>query len=285
MIALTGATGQLGRLVLAELLKQVPASSIVALVRDEAKAADLAACGVVVRVAPYEDAAALQAGLAGVEKLLLISASEVGKRIPQHRNVINAAKAAGVKLLVYTSLLRADTSQLSLAEEHIATEALIRESGLPFVLLRNGWYAENYAGSIPSALEHGAFVGSVGDAKLNLAARADYAAAAAVALTGDIEVGRTYELSGDEAITLADFAAELSRQTGREIPYADLPEAKYAAVLTQAGLPEGLAAAIAGWDAAAGQGALADDGTDLSTLIGRPTTPISVVISAALARN
>ncbi len=285
MIALTGATGQLGRLVVAELLKQVPASSLVALVRDAAKAADLAARGVDVRVAPYDDPAALEAGLAGVEKLLLISSSEVGQRFAQHQNVIAAAQAAGVKLLVYTSLLHAESSPLNLAPEHISTEAAIRASGLPFILLRNGWYTENYTASVPSALEHGAFVGAAGDGKLSLAPRADYAAAASAALLGKAEVGQTYELAGDVAVTLKDFTAELSRQAGREIPYVNLPEAEFAGVLTQAGLPEWLAQGLASWDTSASQGALFDDQGALSRLIGRPTTPISVTLSATVARS
>ena len=202
MIAITAATGQLGRLVLEELIKQTPASQLVAIVRNPAKAAALAARGVIVRPGDYTDPGALQQALAGVEKVLLISSNEIGQRLPQHLNVIAAAKRAGVKLLVYTSLLRADRSLLNLAPEHLETEKALKASGLPFVILRNGWYAENYTVSVPAAVANGAFLGSAGEGRIASAARADYAAAAAVALTGGAKPGQTYELAGDQAYTL-----------------------------------------------------------------------------------
>ena len=184
--------------------------------------------------------------------------------------------------IVYTSLLHADTSPLSLAEEHLATEAELKASGIPFTILRNGWYTENYTGSIPGALAGGAFLGSAGEGKISSATRADYAEAAVAALTGDGHEGKTYELAGDEAWTLSDLAAEISRQTGRTIPYKNLPEAEYAAALEGFGLPEVLARAIASWDVGASQGALFDDCRQLSTLIGRPTTPLSIAVADAL---
>lgn len=280
-IAVTGATGQLGRLVIADLKTLVPVDDIVALVRDPAKATDL---GVTVRAADYSDPKALEAGLEGVATLLLISSSEVGQRTAQHQNVINAAKAAGVERIVYTSLLHADSSVLSLAGEHVETEAALKASGLAHTILRNGWYTENYTGSVPAALEHGALAGSAGEGRVSGAARADYAAAAAiVAASAADHEGRVYELAGDDAFTLADLAAEVSAQTGRQIAYADLPQAEYAAVLTGAGLPDGLASAIAGWDVGASEGALYDDGRVLSRLIGRPTTPLKNVVAGALA--
>lgn len=278
-IAVTGSTGQLGRLVIAALKDKVPASDIVALARSAAKAADL---GVTVREADYGSVATLTAALQGIETLMLISSSEVGQRAVQHRNVIEAAKAAGVARVVYTSLLHADTSPLSLAEEHKDTEAVLKASGLRYTILRNGWYTENYTGSVPAALANGAFVGSAGNGRISSAARADYARTAAAVLTQDGHDGKVYELSGDESYTLADLAAEISRQTGRDIPYKDLPEADYAAILTSVGLPEGLAQAIAGWDVGASQGALYDEGNTLSTLIGHATTPLSAVVAQAL---
>ncbi len=283
MIALTAATGQLGRLVASQLLARLPAAGLAAVVRDPAKASDLAARGVAVRAADYADAAALERAFAGVERLLLISGNEVGQRFAQHRTVIAAARRAGVKLLVYTSLLRADTTPLDLGPEHARTEAELQASGLPFVILRNGWYTENYTASVPAALAHGVLLGSAGAGRIASAARADYAAAAVAALTGASEVGRTYELAGDTAYTLAEFAAELSRQTGRTIPYRNLPEADYAAVLLQAGLPPPLARGLASWDVGAGQGALFDDSRALSRLIGRPTTPLGDSIRDALS--
>jgi len=278
-IAITGATGQLGRLVVAKLKEKTATDNIVALVRSPQKAADL---GVEAREADYNQPETLEQTLAGINTLLLISGSEVGKRATQHKNVIDAAKKNGVKWIVYTSLLHADTSSLSLAEEHLATEAALKDAGIPYTLLRNGWYTENYTGSIPGALAGGAFIGSAGEGKISSAARADFADAAVVVLTGEGHEGKVYELAGDEAYTLRDLAAEVSRQTGRDIPYKNLPEADYAAALTSFGLPEGLAQAIAGWDTAAAKDDLFSDSHQLSALTGWPTTPLSDVVADAL---
>ena len=283
MIAITGATGQLGRLVLQNLLKTVPAAQIVAAVRSPEKAADLAALGVQVRQADYAQPATLEAAFQGVDKLLLISSSEVGQRAPQHAAVIAAAQKAGVKLIAYTSILRADTSPLGLAAEHKETEAMLRASGIPFVLLRNGWYTENYTASVPAALQYGAVMGSAKDGRIASAARADYAAAAAAVLTKDGQAGQVYELAGDTAYTLSELAAEIARQSGKPVVYNDLPEAAYAAALVQVGLPEGFAALLADSDVGASKGGLFDDGHQLSGLIGRPTTPLAEVVKAALA--
>lgn len=279
-IAVTGATGQLGRLVVDRLKREVAPEDILALARDPAKAADL---GVAVRAADYARPETLDAALAGVETLLLISSSEVGRRLPQHLNVIEAAKRAGVGRIAYTSLLRADTSPLALGEEHRGTEAALRASGIPHTLLRNGWYTENYTAAIPAALAAGAFVGSAGEGRIAGAAREDYAEAAVAVLTGEGHAGRVYELAGDEAWTLADLAAEVSRQTGRDLPYRDLPEAEYAAALESAGLPAVFAKLLANSDVGASQGGLFDDGRQLSALIGRPTTPLRDSVRAALA--
>ncbi|WP_129127604.1 SDR family oxidoreductase [Geomonas oryzae] len=279
MIVITGATGQLGRLVIASLLKKVPASRIVAAVRNPEKAKDLSALGVQVRRADYNAPETWEGVLAGAEKVLLISSSEVGQRVNQHRNVIDAAKKAGVKLLVYTSLLRADTTPLGLGAEHIATETLIRESGVPFVILRNGWYTENYAAGIPAAVEHGAFYGSAGDGRIASAARADYAEAAAAVLTREGEGGRIYELAGDTAYTLTEFAGEISRQYGKEVNYVNLPESEYKQLLLSVGLPEPFAALLADSDSGAAKGGLFDDSHQLSVLIGRPTTSLAAVIA------
>lgn len=278
-IAISAASGQLGRLVVEQLKAKLPADRLVALVRTPAKAADL---GIAVREADYTRPDTLSAALAGVETLLLISATEFGQRVAQHRNVIDAARRAGVKRIVYTSLLRADTSPLSLAPEHKETEGLIKASGLAYTFLRNGWYSENYTGSIAGALAGGAFIGSAGEGRIASAARADYAAAAVAVLTSTGHDGKTYELAGDGAYTLSELAAEVSRQSGKTIPYKNLAEADYAAALKGFGLPDGFAQAIAGWDVAASQGALFDDGRQLSRLIGRPTTPLASSVAAAL---
>ncbi|MEY4748818.1 MAG: hypothetical protein RIQ60_1032 [Pseudomonadota bacterium] len=279
-IAITGATGQLGRLVIQQLKARRPAADIVALVRTPAKAADL---GVAAREADYTRAETLGAALAGVDTLLLISSSEVGQRIAQHRNVIDAAKASGVRRLVYTSLLRADTSTLSLAVEHLETEAMIKASGLAYTLLRNSWYMENHTVSAKGAAAAGAFIGSAGTGRISGATRADYASVAVAVLTGTGHDGRTYELAGDSAYTLADLAAEITRQTGKVVPYRDLPQADYAAALAGFGLPGWLAQALAEWDFEITRGVLFDQGQTLATLIGRPTTPLAQAVAKALA--
>jgi len=281
-IAITAATGQLGRLVIDKLKARVDPSQIVALARTPAKGADL---GVPVREADYARPETLQSALQRVETLLLISSSEVGQRAQQHRNVIEAAKAASVRRIVYTSLLHADVSSLSLADEHRATEADLAASGIAHTLLRHGWYTENYTGGVPAAVSAGALIGSARDGKISSAARADYAEAAAVVVSSEGHVGKTYELAGDQAWTLAELAAEVSRQTGRDIPYKDLPEADYAAALVGVGLPEPLAQAIAGFDVAAAGGALFDDSRQLSALIGRPTTPLSNSVADAIKQT
>jgi NAD(P)H dehydrogenase (quinone) len=278
-IGVTAATGHLGRLVV-EKLKGKTGGAIIALVRSPAKAEGL---GIAVREADYTKPATLKPALEGVDTLLLISGSEVGHRAAQHHNVIEATKAAGVKRIVYTSLLHADVSPISLAAEHRQTEAELKASGVPHTILRNGWYIENHTGAIGGALAGGAVIGSAGHGKFSSAAGADCAEAAAVALVGKDHQGKTYELAGDEAYTLSDFAAELSRQTGKTIPYKNLPVAEYAAALAGFGLPEPIAKAVASWDVDASNGALFDGGGQLSALIGRPTTPLATVVTAALA--
>lgn len=278
-IGITGATGQLGQLVIGKLKEKLSPKDLVALVRSPKKAANL---GVEVREADYDKTETLDNALPGIDTLLLISASEVGKRVKQHENIIEAAKKASVKWIVYTSLLNADTSSLSLAEEHRATETALKESGIPFTILRHGWYTENYTGSVAGALAGGAFLGSAAEGKISSASRADFAEAIVAILTSDAHQGKVYEFAGDEAYTLTELAAEVSRQSGKNIPYKNLPEGEYAAILTSFGLPEGLANAIPGWDIAASKGDLFDDSRQLSKIIGRPTTPLSATVADAL---
>jgi NAD(P)H dehydrogenase (quinone) len=237
-----------------------------------------------VREADYTKPATLATAFAGAKKLLLISSSEVGQRAPQHRNAIDAARAVpGLELVAYTSILRADTSPLSLAPEHAETETMLRAAGLPFVLLRNGWYSENYTGSVGAAVAHGAVIGSAGDGGLSTAARADYAEAAAAVLTArEPQAGKVYELAGDSAFTLAEFAAEIAKQSGRPVVYKHLSEADYKAALVGFGLPDGFAGVLAQCDAAAAGGALFDNSRTLSRLIGRPTTPMATSVSEVL---
>lgn len=282
MIGVTGATGNLGRLVITSLKEKGATEKIVAIARSPEKGADL---GVEVRRGDYDEPASLVQALQGVETLLLISGSEVGKRTPQHRNVINAAVEAGVSHLVYTSLLGAEHSTLSLADEHRETEQLIKDSGMTYTLLRNGWYTENYLALVDGALAGGALLGAAGDGQIASATRADFAEAASVVLLEDTHKGKVYELAGDESYTLTEFAAELSKQVGKEIPYKDMSEAEYISVLVSVGLPEGLAQVIAGGDVGAAKGELFDDSKQLSSLIGRPTTSLSEAMRAALAKS
>jgi NAD(P)H dehydrogenase (quinone) len=282
MIVVTGASGQLGRLVIQGLLRKMPAETIVAAVRNPERVSDLAARGVQIRQADYDQPASLEKAFEGAEKLLLISSSEVGRRVPQHRAAIEAAKRAGVKLLAYTSILRADTSPLPLAAEHKETEALLASSGLPFVLLRNGWYTENYLAGMPVALQHGIVLGSAGDGRIASAARADFAEAAVAVLTRDNQAGHVYELAGDESYTLSALAAEIARQSGKAVAYQNLQEADFKAALVGAGLPDGLARLLAESDVGASRGGLFDNAHQLSQLIGRPTTPLATLVKAGI---
>jgi NAD(P)H dehydrogenase (quinone) len=282
MIVITGANGQLGQLVISELLKTVPATGIVAAVRDPAKAASIAALGVQMRKADYNDTLSLDNAFKGAQKVLLISSSEIGQRVQQHKNVIDAASRAGVGLLAYTSLLHADSSPLALAAEHRATEEAVRASGLSYTLLRNGWYFENYTASLGAAVAHGAVQGSAGQGRISGAARADYAAAAAAVLTGGAAPEAVYELAGDHGFTLTELAAEVSRASGKAVVYKDMPEQDYKAELLGAGLPDWLAALLSDSDAAASKGGLEDNSHTLSRLIGRPTTSLAAAVSAAL---
>ncbi|TMV87775.1 SDR family oxidoreductase [Thioclava sp. BHET1] len=278
-LALTGATGQLGRLVIEKLTTLNPAQPVVALARSPEKAREL---GVEVRPFDYDHPDTLAPALDGVETLLLISGSEVGRRVPQHEAVIAAAKSAGVGHIVYTSLLHADTSTLGLAPGHLATEEVLRASGLAHTLLRNGWYTENYTMGLPAALEHKALIGSAGTGRISSATREDFAEAAAKILTDKTLQGRTYELAGDDSYTLSDLAALLSHRAGVEVPYVDMPPAEYTAALVQAGLPEGLAGFLAQCDAQAAKDVLFDDGKQLSQLLGRPTTPLDIAVGHAI---
>ena len=279
-IAITGATGQLGRLVVNKLKSRIPAANIVVLVRASSKAADL---GVSAREADYSKPDTLERALSGVEVLLLISSNEIGQRSAQHRNVIDAAKKAGVQWIVYTSLLHAETSAIkALSGEHLDTEAALKASGLAYTILRNGWYTENYTASVPGAIAGGAFLGCADSGKISSAARADYAEAAVAVLTGEGHKGKTYELAGDKAYTLSDLAAEISRQTEKTIPYKNLSEAEYAAALAGFGLPAPLAQAYASFDTGAAQGSLFDNGNQLSKLIGHPATSMATSVADAL---
>ncbi|MFI5635883.1 SDR family oxidoreductase [Streptomyces goshikiensis] len=282
-IVVTGATGALGRLVVEELLGRVPADRLAVVVRNKEKAADLAERGIDVRIADYDDAASLAGAFRAGDRVLLISGSEVGRRVPQHTAVIEAAKSAGVAQLAYTGILGGPEADFELAAEHKVTEQAILDSGLPYTFLRNGWYHENYTGNLGTVLEHGAVVGSAGAGRVASAARADYAAAAAVVLTGEGHLGRVYELSGDTAWSLAEYAAEVAAQAGRAVEYTEVPAGAHLSILTGAGLPEGFAALLVDVDAAISRGRLAGTGGDLSRLIGRPTTPVSEAIAGALA--
>lgn len=279
-LAITGASGQLGRLVLDHVIARQGAGGLRALVRSPERAA----LPVEAAAFDYDRPDSMAPALAGVTRLLLISGSEIGRRIDQHRAVIDAARAAGVGHIVYTSLLHADRSPLSLAEEHRQTEAMLHDSGMAVTILRNGWYQENHMMALPSALELGALYGAAGEGPIAGAARNDLAEAAAVVLTGAGHEGKVHELAGAPAYTLAEVAAELSRQTGREIPYVNLPEDDYAAALAGAGVPAPFAGALASFDRLAAGGALMGDGATLAALLGRPSRALADAVAAALPR-
>ncbi|MFA4926969.1 MAG: SDR family oxidoreductase [Patulibacter sp.] len=285
-IAVTGATGQLGHLVVSSLLDRgVDPASVVAIVRDPAKAADLAARGVQIREADYGQPDALRAALEGVDRLLLVSSSDVGQRLAHHVNVIDAAEAVGVGLLAYTSILKADVTTMLLAKDHQDTEQRLANATVPVVLLRNGWYVENYTGQLDVTFEHG-LLGSGQDGRLNPAGRVDFAEAAAAVLVSDEDQGgRVYELAGDEAVTLVEIAASIAEAAGRPVAYVDLPVEKYAEILAGAGLPVPFNEVIADSSAAIARGELASDSRDLAGLLGRPTTPVRDVVREIVAKS
>lgn len=278
-IGVTGATGQLGTLIVEELKKRISHDEIVALVRSPEKASKL---GVETRKLDYSKPEGLTDAFKGIDRLLLISSNEIGQRAKQHLNVIEAAWKNGVKWIVYTSLLHADTSSLSLAAEHYATEKAIIESGIEYTILRNGWYTENYTNTIRNAVDGGAYIGSASNGRISSATRADYAEAAAVVITDEQHKGKTYELAGDDSYTLYDLAAVISKQTGKKIPYKNLSEGEYIETLKSFDVPGPLAEAIAGWDVSASNDNLYDSSKQLSQLIGRPTTPLSETVKEAL---
>jgi NAD(P)H dehydrogenase (quinone) len=283
LITVTGATGHLGRLVVTGLLDAgVPAADVVAVVRSPEKAADLAARGVQVRQADYTDQSALDAALQGTDRLLLVSGSELGQRVAQHSNVLQAAKADGVGLVVYTSAPKADDTPLPLAPEHVATERLIADFGIPAVVLRHNWYLENYDQPITTAAETGEIVGSSGRGRIAAATRADFAAAAVAVLTADAPEPGIVELGGDESFTMADLAAAVATETGREVTYRDLSAAEHLEFLLGLGLPQQTAEFVVGLDQSIAQGALETGSTALSALIGRPTTPLAEYVHTVL---
>jgi NAD(P)H dehydrogenase (quinone) len=284
MIVVTAATGQLGRLVIKHLLTKVDPSQIVAAVRSPEKAQDISDLGVKVRQADYSKPETLVPAFQGATKLLLISSSEIGQRTAQHKNVIDAAKEADISLIAYTSILNADSSPLRLSGEHLETEQYLAQNRIPFVLLRNGWYTENYLASVAPAIEHGAFIGSAGEGKISSAARDEYAQAATAVLTStESQAGKVYELAGDEAYTLTELAEAISQQTGKTIPYVDLPESEYKSALIGAGLPEGVAELLANSDTGAKKGGLFDQSKTLSTLIGHKTVSLEEQLKIMLA--
>ncbi|NUS10439.1 MAG: SDR family oxidoreductase [Streptomyces sp.] len=282
-IAVTGATGHLGRLVIADLLERgVAPDAVAAVVRDGAKAADLAAAGVEVRVADYDRPETLGNAFAAGDRVLMVSGNEVGRRIPQHAAVIDAATRAGVALLAYTSVLGGPKADFTLADEHRATEELIAASGLPYTFLRNGWYTEVYTANLPAVLEHGVVIGNAGDGRIASASRADYAAAAAAVLAGEGHENRAYELSGDTAWSFPEYAAAVAELSGRPVAYRDISAQERQEILTGVGVPADFAAVLIDVDEAIARGRLAGTSGEMSRLIGRPTTPMRETVAVEL---
>ena len=286
MIAVTGATGELGQLVVEALANKISPQEVVALARSVEKAKDIEVLGVQIRHADYNDLPHFEIALKDVTKLLLISSNDLKSRVEQHRHVIAAAKKAGVKLIAYTSVLHADRSVLGLAEDHRKTEEALKKSGIPFVILRNGWYTENYTAGVHGAIEHGAVFGAAGDGKISSATRADYAEAAALILTSsENQAGKVYELAGDTSYTLKDLAVEISEQCGRTIAYKNLSQGDYQSFLTRLGVPDAVANLLSDSDAGAAKRALFDESKQLSQLIGRPTTSLKKAVAAGIAKK
>jgi NAD(P)H dehydrogenase (quinone) len=285
MIAITGANGQLGELVVKALLKNTRADQIIAAVRSPEKANAIKRLGVQIRQADYNRPETLAEAFHRVEKLLLISAVIPGERLRQHRAAIDTARRAGVRLIAYTSLLRANTSDLALAAEHKATEEYLKNTGIHFILLRNGWYLENHTAALPTALQNGAIIGSAGEGRFASASRADYAEAAAVVLTQAGHENKTYELAGDSSFSLADLAAEATKQAGTKVIYRNLPAAEYETVLLGLGLPRMIVEVVVDADLKASKGALDSSSRDLARLLGRSTTTLSEAVAAALGNK
>ena len=281
-IAITGATGQLGNLVIEQLLQLTAAQNIVALVRKIDKAEHFKVQGIELREFDYDRPETLVPALSGIDKLLLISANEIGRRTPQHQAVIDAAKVAGVPYLAYTSLLRADTSPLGLAQEHRETEKLIQDSGITYTFLRNNWYSENYLAGVAHTIEIGTLFGAAQDGRISSASRIDYAEAAAKVLTSTGHENKTYELAGSESFSLSDLATFIGQAVNKDIIYQNLSAEEYTQGLTQAGLPAGLVDVIVDADIQTIQGAMYSDSKDLEQLIGHKTTSIQDAIKAAL---
>ncbi len=284
-LLITGASGHLGRLVIEHVRRLDPDADITAMVRASQAADALAPFRVSARIGDYTDPASLDAALTGIDRLLLISSSVLGQRVAHHKNVIEAATRARVSLVAYTSVLRADTSELSLAAEHLETEKMLRECGLPFVVLRNGWYLENDTAMLAPAIAQGAIIGSAGDGRLSSASRSNYAEAAALALVHGAPAGTVYELAGDEAFTLTQLAAEVSRRTGKTVGYRNMSEAEYRTALLGMGLPDAMATMVAQTSALTAKGALEDHGRVLSRFIGHPTTSLADAVAAAVRQT
>lgn len=276
-IAITGATGQFGAIAL-DLLKTKNAD-VIALVRSPEKIS-----GVEARKFDYSKTEGQVEALKGIDTLILVSSNEIGQRSAQHKNAIESAKKAGVKHIIYTSLLGAtnDNTVKSLAGEHVETEAALKSSGITYTILRNGWYTENYTSSIPAALANNAFYGSAKNGRISSALRAELAETAVNVALGEGHENKTYELAGSTSWTLTDLAAEISKQTGRNIPYVDLPAENYAEALVQAGLDSDFAGLIAQWDVDASKDALFSEDKTLEKLLGRPTAELDVAVKQSL---
>ncbi len=285
MIAITGATGHLGKLAVEALLsKGAKPQELVAIVRNKEKAKDLVSKGITVREADYSNVDRLQQALEGVDKLLFISGSEVGQRVPQHTNIVNAAKNAKVKFIAYTSILNADTSKMLLAKEHLVTEKLIEQSGIKHAFLRNGWYVENYTEQLGNVLKSGVIAGAAQNGKISAATRADYATAAAAVVLGDTSKNTTYELGG-EAFTLSELAAVVSRASGKKIEYKDMPTGEYAKLLMSFGVPQGFAEVLADSDAGIVRGELYTTRDDLKKLLGHAPSSLEETVKKAVQQN
>lgn len=286
-LLVTGASGQLGRLVLDSLLASGKSpASIIATTRDTAKLADYAAKGVIVRLADFDDAASLDAAFAGADKVLIISTDALdqpGKRLAQHKAAVAAAKEAGAKHILYTSMPQPDDSLVTFAPDHLGTEEAIKATGIPYTILRDGWYAENLFMSLPHALETGSWYTSTGEGRIAHITRADTAAAIAGAVLKAGNESKTYTLTGTKSRTAEEIAAIVSAATGKPLKVVHVTDAQLAEGLKAAGLPEGFIPTIVSFDANTREGKIASVTSDAETLSGRKPTSFEDFVAASKA--
>ncbi|WP_462413659.1 SDR family oxidoreductase [Neobacillus sp. Marseille-QA0830] len=274
-ILVTGATGKLGSKVVETLLKSIPASDLAVSVRNPEKAEGLRARGVEVRKGDFDRPETLDTAFAGIDSLLIISADGDNEtRIRQHTDAVKAAERAGVKFIAYTSLANATESKNLMAPPHVATEAAIKKTGIPYSFLRNNWYLENEIGSIQGAIAGAPWVTSAVEGKVGWALQQDYADAAAAVLVGNGHENTVYELSGP-LLTQEELASALGSVLGKEIPVQQVSDEQYAEIMKGLGVPDFAIPIVVGIQESIRNGSLDVESNDFEKVLGRPVTPIN----------